>query len=292
MAAAVRSGRVDLSTSERPVGRPPVLRCALLGACLLAGCATQGSVKRMQVDVRRVEHRLEALGEQLTTLDSVLLQRESQSQREWTSLATDGGTLMLRLQQVQARMDEVSRRLADLRQEIELLRLYGVGQAAPGGPSAPATASAPPRAGAWPQSQSQSQLLLADPQSLYEQALADMKAGNHDLAATAFAQFVESFAGDSLADNALYWQGECSYARRDYAGAAAVFRKVLETYPQGDKVPAAMLKLGYSLVESKQREKGAAQLRSLVQKYPDSEEAAQARDRLRNLATPARRRGR
>jgi tetratricopeptide (TPR) repeat protein len=49
------------------------------------------------------------------------------------------------------------------------------------------------------------------------------------------------------AGNAQYWIGECYYTQRDYARALEAFNKVIERYPKGQKVPDALLKVGFSL---------------------------------------------
>ena len=58
---------------------------------------------------------------------------------------------------------------------------------------------------------------------------------------------------------------------------------VLEQFPGGNKAPASQLKKGYALLELGQRDAGVRELNSLIQRYPRSIEATQARDRLRKL---------
>ena len=50
-----------------------------------------------------------------------------------------------------------------------------------------------------------------------------------------------------------------------------------------DKAAAAELKKGLALIELGQQEAGIASLRHVIQRYPKSNEALQARDRLRKL---------
>ena len=46
----------------------------------------------------------------------------------------------------------------------------------------------------------------------------------------------------SLADNAMYWLGECHYSSGQYAKAVTVFKKLVKAYPKAEKVPDALLK--------------------------------------------------
>lgn len=249
--------------------------CFLL-LCLIAGCATQGAVRQVQKDLRQVENRLAFMGQQLQEIDSLLQVMGIESQHKWTGLAVGSEGMVQQIQQLQARMDEMARRLVDLHQELESIRVYGVGKG--GSPAAsPAGGTVPDTA------RKTGPLLVADPQALYDLALGDMRSGNYPLAISEFAQFLENFPGDELADNALYWQGECHYARKEFNQAANLFAQLLKDYPQGDKIPAALLKLGFSLLELKEKKKGIQRLRELVQNYPDTEEAALAQARLKGL---------
>ena len=62
-----------------------------------------------------------------------------------------------------------------------------------------------------------------------------------------------------------------------------------EKYPAGNKAAAAQLKKGFSLLALDQKTAGIRELRSLIQRFPDSHEAELARQRLKKLgiAVPA-----
>ncbi|MBI2503679.1 MAG: tol-pal system protein YbgF [Candidatus Latescibacteria bacterium] len=248
----------------------------LLGlACLSgAGCAQQVSLKRMHLDNQELSRKVVAL-------DSLLRAREAEDERRWIEESTDGDELKKQVQQVQARLDDVARRLADLAKDLEAVRLSSgsKGRPAAGRPAA----AAPADAGKDPQP-----LLLADPQELYNLAFKDMEAGNYALAITEFSQVLDNFPQSEVADNACYWLGECYYAQKDFPKAAEVFQRLVKDYSKGDKVPGALLKLGYALAEQKEQAKAAASLREVVEKYPDSSEAKLAKEKLKALAPPAK----
>jgi len=69
----------------------------------------------------------------------------------------------------------------------------------------------------------------------------------------------------------------------DYAGAAGAFRTVLKKYPDSRKAPDAMLKLGYTQAAQKQYSAARATLSEVTQKFPDSDSAKLAADRLKKL---------
>lgn len=79
----------------------------------------------------------------------------------------------------------------------------------------------------------------------YEAAIALLRAGRYPQAGEAFQQYLTSHPEGRYADNAQYWLGEVHYVTRDYAVALAEFGKVLERFPDSQKVPDALLKIGY-----------------------------------------------
>ncbi|MEW5974712.1 MAG: tol-pal system protein YbgF [Acidobacteriota bacterium] len=120
----------------------------------------------------------------------------------------------------------------------------------------------------------------ASPAEVYDAAYGDYLKGNYDLAKQGFEEYLKSFPDTDLSDNALYWVGECAYVQRKFPDAILVFQKVVETYPKGDKAPAAALKKAYSLLEMKNNAEGIRELRAVIQKFPYSDAAQLAKDRL------------
>ena len=68
-----------------------------------------------------------------------------------------------------------------------------------------------------------------------------------------------------------------------YTRAAIEFHKVLENYSTGTKVPSALYKLGLSLLELKSVGQAKKYLQELVDKYPHTQEAELASERLSKI---------
>lgn len=116
--------------------------------------------------------------------------------------------------------------------------------------------------------------------SEYRAAVELVKEGKHDDAVAALRAFLNANPRHEYADNAQYWLGESFYARKDYTRALAEFRAAIETYPRGNKVPDALLKVGYCYGAMGQTDKARAVLEQVVNLYPKSEPAALASTRL------------
>ncbi|MGH2901134.1 MAG: tol-pal system protein YbgF, partial [Solirubrobacteraceae bacterium] len=114
----------------------------------------------------------------------------------------------------------------------------------------------------------------------YRAAVDLVKGGKRDEAVAALRAFIARYPHHDYADNAQYWLGEAFYAEKDYARALVEFRRVIEVYPRGNKVPDALLKVGYCYQSLHQTEKARAVLEQVVNLYPKSEPATLAAKRL------------
>jgi len=125
--------------------------------------------------------------------------------------------------------------------------------------------------------------------AMYRKSFGALRASRHEEAVQGFRDIVRRYPDHDLADNAQYWLGECFYDRKDYAQAVREFRRVIERYPSGNKVPDALLKVGFSYLALGSTEAGKQTLSQLQRSYPRHEAATLATARLAELnhSTPA-----
>ena len=122
--------------------------------------------------------------------------------------------------------------------------------------------------------------VAAEPLRLYRDALAALRAGHNAVALTGFRKFLTRYPRHDYADNAQYWIGECYYDLKQFRSAVHEFRRVVERYPHGNKVPDAMLKLGFAHLAQGDRRDGRQVLESLRRSYPRHAAARLAIERL------------
>ena len=125
--------------------------------------------------------------------------------------------------------------------------------------------------------------LLQSPENIYYTSYSDYLKKNYDLAIMGFNQFIRLFPQNGLADNSFYWIGECYYAQKMYQEAANTFDRLIMRYSDGDKIPAAMLKKGFALIEMGKQGEGTRVLKELISKFPLSEEASLAQQKIREI---------
>jgi tol-pal system protein YbgF len=126
----------------------------------------------------------------------------------------------------------------------------------------------------------------ADEQTQYTRALEELKVRNYAAAVETLRSLAVVYPNGALADNTQYWLGEAYYVTQEYDHATAAFQRVTTNWPNSRKVPDALLKLGYIQAEQNKLPAARATLQQVVAKYPDSEAAKYAADRLAKLPKP------
>jgi len=121
------------------------------------------------------------------------------------------------------------------------------------------------------------------PKEVYNMAYSDYRKGNFELAIDGFKMYREQFPESPLADNSLFWIGECYFSQKKYEEAIEQFNELILNYPRGDKIPSAYLKKGISLMELEKKEAALSVFKLLISKYPLEEETKIAQQKIKEL---------
>jgi tol-pal system protein YbgF len=242
-------------------------------------------VKDLQDRLDRNAEEIAAIREQLRIIGDLLRQS-----------ASDQAGLRESLRSVPAQYQDLVRRIDQLTLELQRISAELAAVRAPEPPpSAPeekpkgkASGEPPPKKAPEPKSQTAQPppappVPAVSPQESYAAAYNDFLRGNYDLAVQSFKLYRQQFPTSPLADNALYWIGECHFSQRKFVEAIDAFDELILTYPQGDKAAAAYLKKGLSFVELGKKDEALAALKILVAKYPLEEESRIAQDKIKEL---------
>jgi len=122
-----------------------------------------------------------------------------------------------------------------------------------------------------------------DERKSYDDAVALMRGGDFDKAATSLAAFQRRFPNSGYGDSVRYWLGNAQYARRDYKSAIETFRAFVAAAPEHARAPEALLAMASSQAEMKDTKAARKTLDDLVKTYPKSEAAQAGKERLASL---------
>jgi len=113
----------------------------------------------------------------------------------------------------------------------------------------------------------------ASPEKQYEFATSFLKIGDYNTAERAFREFVKTNSTHSLAGNAQYWYAETFRIRQLYTDAASAYLEGYQNYPESDKAPINLLKLGISLVQIGEKDQGCLMITGVKKQYPEAKES-------------------
>ncbi len=111
------------------------------------------------------------------------------------------------------------------------------------------------------------------PDKQYEFATSFLKVGDYPTAERAFREFVLANPDHQLAGNAQYWYAETFRIRQLYTDAAAAYLEGYQKYPQGEKAPVNLLKLGVSMVQIGEKDQGCKMINGVEKQYPKANQS-------------------
>ena len=125
-------------------------------------------------------------------------------------------------------------------------------------------------------------------EAAYKQAFGLLKAGQYDESIAALNDFLVEYPVSGFSDNAQYWLGEAYYVTRSFEPAIGEYTKLIQAYPQSQKITHALLKIGYCQYELGNVDVAMAQLEDLKSRYPGTTAARLAEERLQQIRLAAR----
>jgi tol-pal system protein YbgF len=255
------------------------LALVLLGALLTAGCATKGDVQMVQGEVallkaemaRRDSTRAAQLGEvvrmQQAVMDSLGVTRRAVAQLKG-DLGPDLYNIQQQLVQLQELTGQSQQRLTELRTRLEARSAQMETGLAPGDTAAPISGGA---TGA-----------SASADQMYEASLAQLRRGSLSTARLGLREMLRAHPTSERAPDALYFIGQ-SYASENPDSALAYYSQVVDKFPQSPRAASALYNLGLLAERRKDTARAKEAYQRVSQAYPQSDEAALARDRLKAL---------
>jgi tol-pal system protein YbgF len=182
--------------------------------------------------------------------------------------------------ELKARIAKLDKSVQDLQTQLQNMQAPPA-QAQPGGTQPGATPGTAPAGSAAPGTPGAQQ---APPlQETLQAGARDYNAGRYDVAQGEFQSVVQSYPMDDLAGTAQFYLGEIAYQQKDYATAISDYNEVLERFTGNAKAPAAQLHKGYALLAENKKDEGIHELRSLIQRHPQTPEARAARSKLNGM---------
>jgi tol-pal system protein YbgF len=249
----------------------------------------QSNDERMGVLLHMVQQNVDSISHMTTQVNA--MQQAMSSQNENQQLSGQMQALNDSVDELKTRIGKLDVTLQSMQAQLQNVQNQPTtGPMQPAGPAPTSpngmTSNAPPAGSPVP-----SQAVANDGgnppapplQQTYQAALRDYNSAKYELSNSEFSDVIKYYPQDDLAGNAHFYMGEIAYRQGKYSQAVKQYDVVLEQFAGNPKAPAAQLRKGESLLQSQQREAGAQELRSLIQRYPQTPEAAEARSKLNGM---------
>jgi tol-pal system protein YbgF len=262
---------------------------ALLAAVWLAVTPAYGASKEMiqlQTQVQQLQEQMSAMkqsfDERMGVMKNLVEQNTDAANKTTAAIGSLQTTLQKQQSDSSGHVDQLSGQIQALNDTMDELkvRLAKVSKQLEDMQSAQQSIAAQQQA---TQAQAQAQAQAPPPDVLYANALRDYNGGNNDLASKEFSDYVKFYPNTDLAGNSYFYLAELQFRAANYPQAVTNYDQVLQNFPSGTKAAAAQLKKGFALIEMGQKDDGVQELRHLIQRYPKTNEAVQARERLKKL---------
>jgi tol-pal system protein YbgF len=261
-----------------------------LPAILWLGAAPAWGISKemiqLQTQVQQLQEQMTAMQRSFDERMGVMKNLVEQDTDAANKVAAALNTLQITLQKQQAdsgtRVDQVSGQIQALNDTMDELkvRLAKVTKQLEDMQAAQQSLAA---SQAQQQAAQKAQEQAPPPDVLYNNALRDYNGGKNDLALQEFSDYIKFYPNTDFAGNSYFYLGEMQFKQGNYQAAVQSYDQVLQNFPSGNKAAAAQLRKGFALIELGKQDDGVAELRHLIQRYPRSTEAVQARERLRKL---------
>lgn len=124
---------------------------------------------------------------------------------------------------------------------------------------------------------------LSSAGTLFDTALGDFHRGNYELSKIQFDDYLRDYGSSLRAVEAQYYLGAIAYSADDYIEAIRNFDLVLERYQTATITPDAQYKKALSLMKLNRLDEAGTELRSLIDKFPNSTVAPNAEAQLEEL---------
>lgn len=256
----------------------------LLASVLLftSSCITAKQFQMLQSDIANIQKNVSSLESEVSSTNSKMESIEDNLVNQYRMTQSEKADAQLKIESLSSdiqilldRLTDTNHRLSLLSQEIQATKdmFRSVPLTTLPTSTEQAAIPIPKHVPSFP----------IEPEELFKTAYADYSKGNYALAISGFKEYIQKFPNTDLTDNAQYWIGECHYSMGEYKTAIEEFDKVIENFPDGDKIPGAHLKKAFALFELNQTAKGVILLQYLINRFPKSDEARVAKNKLKSM---------
>jgi tol-pal system protein YbgF len=240
----------------------------------VAGCATKGDMRNVQVELRALAARQDSLMSELRRETRSTQDTVRQQANQLFDFRGDLSSMLRSMNESLTRLEAIAgenqRGIAGMRDQLANLRRGSMG-------APPADAGV--QSGGAPGGEESG----GDPRAMFDAGVNQFNRGSLTSARQAFESFLQAYPTQDLAPDAHYYLADILYQQNRLQEALDAFNQIPQLFPTAGKVPDALYRMGTIQNELGNTSEARATLERVVNTYPDSDAATLAADKLREI---------
>lgn len=254
----------------------------LLIGISLAGCVTKRDIEEVKDQLTRVESQNRESSRLMAKVDSLIERSANDSERlradirtsvdnmqsQIDALLENYNQLQIQLNQINQKLDQPARRLIGSQPGDTVYQQPGQGMTTPTTPSTPPPSIVTP---------------AINCDSTYDKAFIEVRQQAYEEAIEGFQNFLAECPNHEKVADSYFWIGECFFRQDNFGRAISEFEHLVNTYKDSPKVVSALYKVGRSQQELGRTDDARTTFQKVIDDFPSSTEASQAKERLADL---------
>lgn len=254
-----------------------VVVAAVLCSLVITGCVTPRHMDELNGRLDRIERQNQQTQATLAHMDSLITEGEEADGRLRNELRVT-------VDQLESQIANLLENYNDLMQQLQVIsQQKGIRIR----PSPGASDTGTYQSGVSPEEQNQgpppTMRAALDCDSTYDEFFLQLRRGEYEVSIGGFRTFIENCPEHESVENAHYWIGECYYSLEKYVDAINELEYLINNFKSSPNLSRAFYKLGRSQEELGQKEDARNTFTRLTQDFPETLEAEQAKERLKDL---------
>jgi tol-pal system protein YbgF len=249
-------------------GMKTVILLLVAAMLIVSGCATKRDVMRVEEKINNVRANQTEMMESLARVDSLVTSDTEESALLRAEIRTSLSELLDQFRMIQASMNDLTDKVSYLAETGQRPTVI-----------IPSTA----QADSTDTAQAEPVIPGIDCQQLYDDSFINVRRGQYEEAIKGFTDYLNYCGMQDQADNARFWIGESYYSMEKYNEAIEEFKLLEKDFSNSEKRPGALYKMARSHEELGQKTEAKETFNKLIDEFPGTLEAEQAKEKLKEL---------
>lgn len=241
----------------------------------LTGCVTRRDIDEIKGELKEVKAQNNDTQKKVASIDSLITNDTEANKKLRVDISTSINELQQRIDNLLENYNELLAMVQKLNQEQNVTHII---KSSPG--SQPESSQPPVSSDS---TITEPQQPAIDCGNTYDESFVLARREQYEKAIEGFHKFLKYCPKDQLAENAHYWISECYYSLDKFKEAIDETKYLIENYKNSIYISRALYLQARSEQELGNNKKAKQIYKKLIDEYPETHDANQAKERLKDL---------